>query len=137
MLQQYHENWEQLAKELEALRAEMRQGREGEENYGLDRKKELPFLGLLKKEVYGVRDLADLKPEQKENLVRVTKDILERIKADVGMVDFWNNVPAQRRLKGFIASHLLTEFKANETMFNKRLILSQKITELAFHLYGN
>jgi hypothetical protein len=81
--------------------------------------------------------LADLKPEQKENLVRVTKDILERIKADVGMVDFWNNVPAQRRLKGFIASHLLTEFKANETMFNKRLILSQKITELAFHLYGN
>jgi type I restriction enzyme R subunit len=127
MLQQYHENWEQLAKELEMLRIEMRQGREGEENYGLDRKKELPFLGLLKKEVYGVKDLAELSPEQKENLVRITKDILERIKADVGMVDFWNNVSAQRRLKGYIASHLLTEFKANETMFNKRLILSQKI----------
>ncbi|MDD2785992.1 MAG: HsdR family type I site-specific deoxyribonuclease [Patescibacteria group bacterium] len=137
MLQQYHENWELLAKELEMLRIEMRQGREGEENYGLDRKKELPFLGLLKKEVYGVKDLAELSPEQKENLVRITKDILERIKADVGMVDFWNNVSAQRRLKGYIASHLLTEFKANETMFNKRLILSQKITELAFHLYGN
>lgn len=137
MLQQYHENWEQLAKELEALRSEMRQGREGEESYGLDRKTELPFLGLLKKEVYGVRDLAELSPEQKDNLVRVTKDILERIRADVGMVDFWNNVPAQRRLKGFIASHLLTEFKTSETMFNKRLILSQKITELAFHLYGN
>jgi type I restriction enzyme R subunit len=137
MLQQYHENWELLAKELEMLRIEMRQGREGEENYGLDRKKELPFLGLLKKEVYGVKDLAELSPEQKENLVRITKDILERIKADVSMVDFWNNVSAQRRLKGYIASHLLTEFKANETMFNKRLILSQKITELAFHLYGN
>ena len=27
-----------LAKELEMLRIEMRQGREGEENYGLDRK---------------------------------------------------------------------------------------------------
>jgi len=53
------------------------------------------------------------------------------------MVDFWNNVPAQRRLKGFIASHLLTEFRSNETMFNKRLILSQKITELAYHLYGH
>lgn len=137
MLQQYHENWEQLAKELEALRIEMRQGREGEESYGLDRKNELPFLGLLKKEVYGIKDLAELTTGQKENLVRVTKEILERIKADVAMVDFWNNVPAQRRLKGFIASHLLTEFKANETMFNKRLILSQKITELAFHLYGN
>jgi type I restriction enzyme R subunit len=75
-------------KELEALRAEMRQGREGEENYGLDRKKELPFLGLLKKEVYGVKDLAELSPEQKENLVRITKDILERIKADVVMTPF-------------------------------------------------
>ena len=42
--QQYHENWEMLAKELEMLRIEMRQGREGEENYGLDRKG-----GLLKK----------------------------------------------------------------------------------------
>ena len=96
----------------------------------------MPFLGLLKKEVYGVKDLAELSLEQKENLVRITKDILERIKADVSMVNFWNNVSAQRRLKGYIASHLLTEFKANETMFNKRLILSQKITELAFHLYG-
>jgi len=137
VLQQYHQNWEQLARELEMLRIEMRQGREGEESYGLDRRKELPFLGLLKKEVYGVADLADLSPDQKDNLVRVTKDILERIKTETEMVDFWNNVPAQRRLKGFIASHLLTEFKSNETMFNKRLILSQKITELAYHIYGN
>lgn len=137
VLQQYHENWEQLARELEMLRIEMRQGREGEESYGLDRRKELPFLGLLKKEVYGVADLADLNPDQKENLVRITKDILERIKTETEMVDFWNNVPAQRRLKGFIASHLLTEFKSNETMFSKRLILSQKITELAYHIYGN
>ena len=137
MLQQYHENWELLAKELELLRIEMRQGREGEDSFGLDRKKELPFLGLLKKEIYGVKDLSELNEEQKDLLVQTTKDILERIKADTTMVDFWNNVPAQRRLKGYIASHLLTVFKTNETMFNKRIILSQKITELAFHLYGN
>jgi len=137
MLQQYHENWELLAKELELLRIEMRQGREGEDSFGLDRKKELPFLGLLKKEIYGVKDLSELNQEQKDLLVQTTKDILERVKADTAMVDFWNNVPAQRRLKGYIASHLLTVFKTNETMFNKRIILSQKITELAFHLYGN
>jgi type I restriction enzyme R subunit len=136
MLQQYHENWELLAKELELLRIEMRQGREGEESFGLDRKKELPFLGLLKKEIYGIQDLSELNEEQKDLLVQTTKDILERIKTDIAMVDFWNNVPAQRRLKGYIASHLLTVFKSNEAMFNKRIILSQKITELAFHLYG-
>lgn len=137
VLQQYHENWEQLARELELLRTEMRQGREGEESYGLDRKKELPFLGLLKREVYGVTDLSELSQEQKDLLVQTTKDIIERIKADTAMVDFWNNVPAQRRLKAYIASHLLTHFRTNETMFNKRIILSQKIAELAFHLHGS
>ncbi len=137
MLQQYHENWEMLAKELEMLRIEMRQGREGEENYGLDRKRELPFLGLLKREVYGVTDLSELNQEQKDVLVQTTKDILERIKTDTALVDFWNNISAQRRLKGFISSHLLTAFKTNETMFNKRILLSQKIAELAYHLYGN
>jgi len=137
MLQQYHENWELLARELELLRIEMRQGREGEENYGLDRKRELPFLGLLKREVYGVTDLSELNQEQKDVLVQTTKDILERIKTDTALVDFWNNIPAQRRLKGFISSHLLTAFKTNETMFNKRILLSQKIAELAYHLYGN
>jgi type I restriction enzyme R subunit len=137
MLQQYHENWEQLAKELEALRAEMQQGREGEESFGLDRKTELPFLGLLKREVYGVKELSQLNEDQKDLLVQTTKDILERIQTDTAMVDFWNNIPAQRKLKGFIASHLLTVFRTNETMFNKRLLLSQKITELAYHLYDN
>lgn len=136
LLQQYHENWEQIARELELLRAEMRQGREAEENYGLDRKKELPFLGLLKREVYGVSDISELSQEQKERLVQITKDILERIKTDTALVDFWSNVSAQKRLKGFITSHLLTEFNNNEQLFSRRIVLSQKIVELAFHLYG-
>jgi len=135
LLRQYHENWELLAQELELLRAEMQQGREAEENYGLDRKRELPFLGLLKKEVYGVGDISELKQEQIDSLVQVTKDILERIKTDTALVDFWNNVSAQKRLKGYITSHLLTAFKTNE-LFKKRIVLSQKIIELAFHLYG-
>ena len=56
--QQYHENWEMLAKELEMLRIEMRQGREGEENYGLDRKGASLF-SACSKEVYGVTDLSN------------------------------------------------------------------------------
>ena len=54
---------------------------------------------------------------------------------DKSEVDFWNNLPAQRRFKGFVASHLLTAFKGNKELFKKRIALSQKIIELAFHLY--
>jgi len=136
LLREYKDNWEALAKELESLLEEIRQGREAEENFGFDRKKEMPFLGLLKKEVFGVKNLSELSQEQIDLLVETTKDILERIKQDTQLVDFWNKIPAQKRLKGYIASHLLTAFKNNPVLFGKRIALSQKITELAFHIYG-
>lgn len=107
-----------------------------EENFGFDRKREMPFLGLLKKEIFGVSKISDLSQEQKEILVRTTQDVLERVKKDILLVDFWNNIPAQKKLKGFIASHLLTAFKDNSEIFKNRISISQKIMELAFHLYG-
>ena len=71
-----------------------------------------------------------------ELLIQTTKDILESIKEEVAQVDFWNKIPAQRRLKGHIVSHLLTAFRDNSSLFGKRMALGQKIIELAFHLYG-
>ena len=47
-----------------------------------------------------------------------------------------HNISAQKKLKGFIASHLLTTFRDNRELFNKRIVLSQKLMELAFHVYG-
>lgn len=136
LLQEHKDNWEMLAKELEGLLEEIRQGRETEENFGFDTKTEIPFLGLLKKEVFGVKNLSELNQAQKEQLIKTTEDIIERIKQDTQLVDFWNNIPAQKRLRSFIASHLLTEFRNNKQIFNKRIVISHKILELAFHLYG-
>lgn len=136
LLHEYKENWELLAKELEGLLEEIYQGREAEENFGFDRKREMPFLGLLKKEIFGVRKISDLSREQKDILVRITQDVLERVNKDILLVDFWNNTPAQKKLKGFISSHLLTAFKNNSEIFKNRISISQKIMELAFHLYG-
>jgi type I restriction enzyme R subunit len=136
LLREYHDNWDQLARELAALLEEIHQGRRAEETFGLDPKTEVPFLGLLKKEVFGVRNLSELSQEQIDLLVQTTKDILESIKKEVAQVDFWNKIPAQRRLKGHIVSHLLTAFRDNAALFGKRMALGQKIIELAFHLYG-
>ena len=136
LLREYRDNWDQLAKELAALLEEIRQGRRAEESFGLDPRTEVPFLGLLKKEIFGVKNLSELSHEQIDLLVQTTKDILESIKKEVAQVDFWNKIPAQKRLKGHIVSHLLTAFRDNSALFGKRMALGQKIIELTFHLYG-
>jgi type I restriction enzyme R subunit len=136
LLREYRDNWDQLAKELAALLEEIRQGRRAEESFGLDPNTEVPFLGLLKKEVFGVRNLSDLSQGQIDVLVQTTKDVLDSIKKEVVQVDFWNKIPAQKRLRGHIVSHLLTAFKDNAALFGKRMALGQKIMELSFHIYG-
>jgi type I restriction enzyme R subunit len=136
LLRDYQDNWELLAKELATLLEELRQGRRAEEGFGLDPKTEVPFLGLLKKEIFGVRNLSELSREQLDLLVQTTKDVLASIRQEVTQVDFWNKLPAQKRLKGHIVSHLLTAFRDNAALFGKRMALGQKIMELAFHLYG-
>ncbi len=60
ILEEYKENWEILAKELEKLREELKKGRESEETFGLDPKKEMPFLGLLKREIFGKKQVIEL-----------------------------------------------------------------------------
>lgn len=134
LLLEYKENWEMLANELTGLLEEIKQGRAAEETYGFDPRREMPFLGLLQKEVFGVKDLAGMADKQRELLIQTTKDILERIKSDTQLVDFWNNLSAQKKLKSFIASHLLTVFKNDKKMFANRAVLAQKILELASHL---
>lgn len=135
MLQDYEDNWELLAKELEILLEEIKQGREGEENYGFDRTKEMPFLALLKKEIFGVKDLTELGEEQRDLLIQTTKDILDQIKDSIQEVGFWDHSSSQKRLKSFIAFNLLTAFQGNSIIANKKSELAQKLMELAYHLY--
>ncbi len=95
----------------------------------------MPFLGLLKKEVFGVKAIDELKQEQKDLLVQTTKDILERIKDDVRETGFWQKIGSQKRLKSFIAFNLLTAFKNNKAIASRKSEVAQKLMELAFHLY--
>lgn len=133
LLREHKDNWDLLVKELAEILEDLRKGREGEENFGFDRRTEMPFFALLRKEIFGATEVSTT---DMDILISTTKDILEQVRQATQMVDFWNNVPAQKRLRGYISSHLLTEFKNSPTLFNKRIVLSQKISELAFHLYG-
>lgn len=89
---------------------------------------------MLKKEVFGVKNIDDLDNEQIDVLVSTAKDIIEIIKREVGLVDFWDNYTAQKKLKTYIVSHLLKNFKGDKNIIKNRNAIAQRILELAYHL---
>ena len=158
VLEEYQENWELLAAELEKLREEMKKGREAEETFGFEPKKEMPFFGLLKQEIYGKAPIEKLRKDDIDLLVSLTKDVIEIIKKEIQYVDFWDNYTKQKRLKTYLISHFLGAIKppqipqANASkvkedpapyfasrkslLFKKRNEIAQKLLELAYHVYA-
>jgi len=158
ILEEYKENWELLAAELEKLRDEMKKGREAEETFGFDPKKEMPFFGLLKQEIYGKDPIEKLRKEDIDLLVNLTKDVIEIIKKEIQYVDFWDNYTKQKRLKAYLISHFLGIVQPNKPsqtnvftvreesapyfatpkslLFKKRNEIAQKLLELAYHVYA-
>lgn len=156
ILEEYKENWDLLAQELESLRGEIKKGRDAEKNFGFDPKKEMPFFGLLKQMILGKEPIENYDENQINFLVTLTQDILSIIKGEITSVDFWENYSKQKKLKSFIIAHLLkqsapskqtrTQSVAEEThpyltknevnLFNKRNEIAQRLLELAYHIYG-
>ena len=56
----------------EDLLDDLKQGRENENNYGFHPKTELPFLALLKRELYGKTDLSEITEVERETLISTT-----------------------------------------------------------------
>lgn len=158
ILEAYKENWEILSRELEKIREEIKQGREAEQTFGFDPKKEMPFFGLLKQELFSKVPVEDLSREQIEFLVNLTKDTIEIISRETKSVDFWGNHTKQKALRSHIISHLLKFIPAspdskqekssvkdgntlyssgiNNKLFAKRNEIAQKLMELAYNIYG-
>ncbi len=134
VLADYRENWDKLAKELEEVLRTLEKGRAEENNYGLNPKTELPFLALLKRELYGTQEFQELPAEDQNRLLSATNDILEIVHRETQQVDFWVNYPAQKRLKSFILTHLLMTFKDKPDFVRNRNQVAQKIIELAMHI---
>ena len=137
ILEEYKENWDELYKKFENLREMMKKGREAEETFGFDPKKEMPFFGLLKREIYNKKPLEMLNNEDIDILVNLTKDVVEIIRRETQVVDFWQSYTKQKNLKTYIISHiLLPESKDKKILFEKRNEIAQKLMELAYHIYG-
>jgi type I restriction enzyme R subunit len=138
VLEEYKERWELLAQELEKIRNAIKRGREAEETFGFDPKTEMPFFGLLKQMIFGKEISIDQLKENDINLlVGLTQDVIEIIKNEIKLVDFWENYTKQKRLKFYIISKILVpKSKEKHLLFEKRNEIAQRLLELAYHIYG-
>ncbi len=157
ILEQYKENWDILALEYAKIIEELKKGREEEETFGFNPKKEMPFFGLLKNEIYGKTPIEKLENKDIYSLVSLTKDAIEIIKRETKLVDFWENYTKQKRLRSFLISRLLASVSSvskeaplpspikeksgpyqtsyDKGLVNKRNEIAQKLMELAYHVY--
>jgi len=135
ILEEYKENWEIRAEKLEKLAKDMLKGREGEENFGLDPKKEMPFFGILKREIYGKIPNDKLSNEDIDFLVSLTKEIVKIIEEGTSLIDFWESYPKQKKVRSYIIRCLLEGSRKRKILFEKRNEITQRLIELAYHIY--
>lgn len=117
---------------MEELRKKI-MDKEKEPNYGLHRKKQMPFFRIFKKELYG--DKIELSDDEISVVVGVTKEVFDKARLEIGAIGFWRNIPAQNRLKGEIVDILISEeqglIKSIPGIFGRRNEIASRIMELA------
>ncbi len=105
ILQQFENNWEQMAIHLQTeVLDPMRAGRGDDENpSGLDPRTHAPFYDILAEEcTYD----GDLPQEEQERMRELTVTMVDRIRQEIQIVDFWRNTYQQNRMRSWIVDFL-------------------------------
>ena len=101
ILNDLDQKWDQLALALDELIDEMKTPPERDET-GLDPATELPFHGLL------AETAATYNADHQAQVVELTRQIVGRVRDEVGTVGFWNNPHKQDQLRRWIKRELDT-----------------------------
>jgi type I restriction enzyme, R subunit len=140
VLEEYRENWEEIVRELEKLREDMKKGREAENTFGLDPKKEMPFFGLLKMYLFGKEPIENLTEKDISLLLDLTRDVVSILEREIIKEDFWDNPNRQRLVRSYIIDVLLHKGAQKKLLKDKlkekRNEIVQRIMELAYHIFG-
>ncbi|MDR1884554.1 MAG: HsdR family type I site-specific deoxyribonuclease [Prevotella sp.] len=138
ILEEYAENWAALRNELEKMwQEDIIEGRKREKTFGFDPETEMPFFAILKKDIFGTKDYTELTEQEFNILKDLTTDILERIKTDTKLVNFWNNQTMIDQTRNHIITQLIKpSIKAIKSdIVSKRTEIAQKIMELGYQHY--
>ena len=126
ILDTFHENWETLAEELRKFIRESKKGRE-EDRTGLDPKTQAPFLGVLIDEFGKKPDIQEMK-----DFCEAVVDIVDHVRQEIGVVDFWRSRHAQNLLRTWIINEVDDR---NLIPFDKQEKLADRFVELAKALH--
>lgn len=96
ILNDFDTDAQKLRKELEKFIAEVHKGRE-QDDTGLDPETQAPFYGVIK-DAFTKQDGA-LSDERKKRLVELTVEIVEVIKSEISLVNFWGDPQKQQTLR--------------------------------------
>ncbi|MEM9090922.1 MAG: type I restriction endonuclease subunit R, partial [Cyanobacteria bacterium P01_F01_bin.53] len=100
LIDQYQDQWEKLAEELEKLRSEAIAGRQqGEEGMS---KEATTFYAHIVNEAFGGNVPDDAKPQLKA----LMESIVETLQDSIGSIDFWNNSDKQKKTRSEIKTAL-------------------------------
>jgi type I restriction enzyme R subunit len=115
----------------------MKKGREAENTFGLDPKREMPFFGVLKMSLFGKEPIENLRKEDIDLLLDLTKDVLSILEREIAVEDFWDNYNKQEHVRGYIITELLLPKGVKRKLLKeKRNEIAQRIMELAYHIFG-
>lgn len=107
ILKNHQDNWEQIAIELGHLRNDMRQGRQGDQNLGLN-KEGMFYLELLSTQALGKR-LPELSDSEKQQIAAIVKQILIILEDYLSIPNLWEKGSKVRELKGKLEDYLEIE----------------------------
>jgi type I restriction enzyme R subunit len=124
ILQQFQDNWAALVEALRQFTAEVRAGQPADRS-GLDPETQAPFLRVLAEEVGGGKELLS---EQLERLAGVTVAMVDHIRSEIRMVDFWRNVHARNLLQAWLVGFLDEQ---DILPFNRLEAVADQLVELA------
>lgn len=125
ILQSFEENWDRLVEALREFTGEVREGRPRDET-GLDPQTQAPFLGILTEEATGGASPPDR--ERLERLAGITVEMVQHIRQEIRMVDFWRNETAQNILRMWIWRYLDDH---DAVPFDRRGPTADRVVELA------
>lgn len=128
ILADFKGNWKLIYEELEKLRQRIK-SREKEITYGLDRKSQMPFFRIFKKELWND---VQLNEDQIGQNVQLTMAIFATLQTEMRLSGFWNSVPAQNKLKEELRNTMLSQdFYQLPGMTHKYSEIISRILEVA------
>lgn len=102
ILKEFGEDWEQLALALKSLTEEAQRGRQDDES-GLDPQTQGPFFAVLKEER---AKQGPVTAGEARRLAELTVQLVDAIRAEIRVVDFWKSTHAREVLRGAVFTFL-------------------------------